>query len=109
MRYNGLICMLCLEPTVLQCRSVSAPDLQNPAAMQELQSKALQQQTKQHGKVQGTPPVPRHNRHLTVGHAPPGTPGEQSAANTPSSSRASTPPRRGPIRDDSFYIGMAAA
>lgn len=91
-------------------RSASAPDLQNPAAVQGLQAKA-KQPPRQHdkGHVQGTPPLPRHNKHLTVGHAPPGTPGEQSAANTPSSSRASTPPRRGPLRDDSFYIGMAAA
>lgn len=89
-------------------RSVSAPDLQNPAAMRELQNKA-QQQSQQHlSKLpQGTPLPPRHKKHLTMGHAPPGTPGE-SAANTPSSSRASTPPRRGGMTD-SFYIGMAAA
>lgn len=77
--------------------------------MRELQKKAQQQSQQQHlSKLpQGTPLPPRHKKHLTMGHAPPGTPGE-SAANTPSSSRASTPPRRGGMTD-SFYIGMAAA
>lgn len=98
---TGMLVIVCF------CRSVSAPDLLNQAAMQEAQKKA--QPKKQHSSLcqHATPPVPRHRKHLTMGHAPPGTPGE-SAANTPSSSRASTPPRRRGM-DDSFYIGMAAA
>lgn len=89
-------------------KSASAPDLQNPAAVQELQSKPKNQVPQpQHARPQGTPPLPRYqNKHLHSASVPPGTPGEQSAANTPSSSRPSTPPRRGSF---DCYIGMAAA
>lgn len=87
-------------------RSASAPDLQNPAAVQKKPPKKQASQS-QHARPLGTPPLPRHQtKHLHSASVPPGTPGEESAANTPSSSRASTPPRRSAF---DCYIGMAAA